>query len=87
MMADVPDMIESELAGLAFDASQSVFKAPWLDIMFTQREPEAVLNCDVFLFIDPAAGGPTSDYAMLSITRNKGLITVCAECECVNREE
>jgi hypothetical protein len=28
------------------------------------------------LFIDPAAGGPQSDYAILTFQRQKGLVTV-----------
>ena len=75
-MQDRPDLVESELAGLAFDSAQSVFKAKDLDVMFSQPAPPAIMNEDVHIIIDPAAGGPTSDYAVLSITRQKGLITV-----------
>ena len=83
---DRPDLIESELAGLAFDASQSVFRTAELDVMFSQPAPPPVLNEDVFIFIDPAAGGPGSDYAILSITRHKGLITVRAAARAHERE-
>lgn len=76
VMQDRPDLIESELAGLAFDAAQTVFRAPDLDVMFSQPPPPPQVNEDVHLFIDPAAGGPGSDYAILSITRHKGLVTV-----------
>lgn len=78
VMQDRPDLIESELAGLAFDAAQTVFRAPDLDVMFSQAPPAPQINEDVHLFIDPAAGGPGSDYAILSITRHKGLVTVSA---------
>jgi hypothetical protein len=44
--------------------------------MFEQDIPEPVLNADVYIFIDPAAGGPQSDYAILSFQRQKGLVTV-----------
>jgi hypothetical protein len=44
--------------------------------MFSQAPPAPQVNEDVHLFIDPAAGGPGSDYAILSITRHKGLVTV-----------
>jgi hypothetical protein len=46
--------------------------------MFSQPPPEPVVNEAVYMFIDPAAGGPQSDYAILSVTRHKGLLTVSA---------
>ena len=76
IMQDRPDLIESELAGLAFDSLQQVFKREDLDVMFAQIAPSASTNDDIHLFIDPAAGGPYSDYAMLSVTRQKGMVTV-----------
>lgn len=76
VMQDRPDLIESELSGLAFDSLQQVFRGPDLDIMFSQTPPAPVVNEAVHLFIDPAAGGPSSDYAILSIRRHKGLVTV-----------
>lgn len=76
VMQDRPDLIESELAGLAFDSCQQVFKAVYLDVMFSQPAPAPLINEPVHVFIDPAAGGPQSDYAVLSVTRHKGLITV-----------
>lgn len=76
VMQDRPDLIESELAGLAFDAAQTVFRSADLDVMFSQPAPEMRVNEDVHIFIDPAAGGPGSDYAILSVTRHKGLVTV-----------
>jgi hypothetical protein len=75
-MQDRPDLIESELSGLAFDSLQQVFKAEHIEVMFKQPIPPPVINEDVHIFIDPAAGGPYSDYAVLSVTRQKGMITV-----------
>jgi hypothetical protein len=75
-MQDRPDLIESELSGLAFDSLQQAFKAEHIDTMFRQPCPPTILNDDVHVFIDPAAGGPYSDYAIVSVTRQKGLITV-----------
>lgn len=75
-MQDRPDLIESELSGLAFDSLQQVFKPEHIEVMFKQPIPAPVLNDDVHIFIDPAAGGPYSDYAILSVTRQKGMITV-----------
>ena len=76
IMQDRPDLIQSELAGMAFDSLQCVFRSADLEVMFTQEPPEPELNADVYLFIDPAAGGPQSDYAILSFQRVKGLVTV-----------
>ena len=75
---DRPDLIESELSGLAFDSNQQIFKTAHIDIMFSQPPPEPILNETVYTFIDPAAGGPQSDYAVLSVTRFKGMLTVRA---------
>ena len=76
IMQDRPDLIESELSGLAFDSLQQIFKAPLLDTMFSQQCPTPILNEGVHLFIDPAAGGPQSDYAVLTIVRRQGIVTV-----------
>ena len=76
IMQDRPNLIESELSGLAFDSLQQVFKPEHIDMMFKQPMPPPVINEDVHVFIDPAAGGPYSDYAIVSVTRQKGLITV-----------
>ena len=75
-MSDRQDLIQSELSGLSFDSLQVVFRSSDIEIMFTQTPPEPTLNAETFLFIDPAAGGPQSDYAILSFQRIKGLITV-----------
>ena len=76
IMQDRPDLIESELSGLAFDSNHQIFKTAHIEIMFTQRPPQPVLNEAVHMFIDPAAGGPNSDYAVLCVTRQKGMLTV-----------
>jgi hypothetical protein len=75
-MQDRPDLIESELSGLAFDSNQQIFKTSHVETMFNQPPPVPVLNEAVYTFIDPAAGGPQSDYCVLSVTRHKGLLTV-----------
>lgn len=79
-MQDRPDLIQSELSGLAFDSLQCVFRPADIEVMFGQEPPDAVLNGDIYLFIDPAAGGPQSDYAILSFQRHKGLVTVRLAC-------
>lgn len=76
VMEDRPDLIMSELSGLAYDSTQQIFKPDLLDIFFAQPAPPHVINEDVHVFIDPAAGGAFSDYCVLSVTRQKGMITV-----------
>ena len=76
VMEDRPDLIMSELSGLAFDSTTQIFKTELLDIFFTQPPPVHQINEDLHVFIDPAAGGAFSDYSVLSISRQKGLITV-----------
>ena len=76
IMQDRPDLIESELSGLAFDSNHQIFKSCDLEIMFAQAPPRPVLNEAIYIFIDPAAGGPNSDYAVVSVTRQKGMLTV-----------
>jgi hypothetical protein len=40
------------------------------------KTQEPVLDESIYLMIDPAAGGPHSDYAILSFTRRRGIVTV-----------
>lgn len=75
-MADRPDLIQSELAGLSFDSTQELFRAAHLDIMFTMVGPAPPINSELCIFVDPAAGGPSSDYAIMSVSRHQGLIMV-----------
>lgn len=77
IMQDRPDLIQSELSGIAFDSLQQAFRPKDLDLMFSTAAPAPVLYQTICIFIDPAAGGPGSDYAVVSVTRNKGVLTVC----------
>ena len=76
VMGDRPDLIQSELSGLAFDSLQQIFKSSLLNVMFNSPAATPPLNETIHVVIDPAAGGPSSDYAMLTITRIQGIITV-----------
>jgi len=76
MMQDRPDLIQSELAGLAFDSLQQVFRKQDLILMFDTTALALALNQTVWIVIDPAAGGPQSDYALISICRIKGCVVV-----------
>jgi hypothetical protein len=76
MMQDRPDLIKSELAGLAFDSLQQVFRKTDIDDLFTAQPLPFIKDQEVFVIIDPAAGGPTSDYAVVSLVRQRGIVTV-----------
>ena len=53
-MADRPDLIQSELAGLAFDSAQSIFRPKDIDEMFSQEPFNCVISEDIYVVIDPA---------------------------------
>jgi hypothetical protein len=78
MMQDRPDLIQSELAGLAFDSLQQVFRKSDIAIAMALEPLAHESNPTVFIVIDPAAGGPQSDYALVSIIRHRGSVTVDA---------
>jgi hypothetical protein len=46
-MGDRPDLIQSELAGLAFDAQQSIFRPADIDKMFSDSVHRRVMDEDV----------------------------------------
>jgi len=75
-MQDRPDLIQSELAGLAFDSLQQVFRKADVVIAMSLSPLICTENPTVFVVIDPAAVGPQSDYATVSIIRRRGSITV-----------
>lgn len=78
IMEDRPDLIQSELAGLAFDSMQAVFRPDDIENAFGQEQLQPQFDEPIFVVIDPAAGGPQSDYAFVSLTRWKGRVQVRA---------
>ena len=76
IMQDRPDLIESELSGLAFDSLQQCFRPGDIDAMFEIEALIPPLSDDIFVIIDPAAGGPQSDFALLSLQRHRGNVTI-----------
>ena len=54
VMQDRPDLIESELSGLAFDSLQQCFRPADIESLFTQEALNPPLNDDIYLVIDPA---------------------------------
>jgi hypothetical protein len=77
VMADRPDLIQSELAGLAFDALQQCFRTSDIEALMSGGATlPFAWKQTIYLVIDPAAGGPHSDFAIVSFTKQKGIITV-----------
>jgi hypothetical protein len=77
VMADRPDLIQSELAGLAFDSLQQCFRAADIDALMNAEPPTDIAWSEpLYLVIDPAAGGPQSDFALVSFYRHRGQIVV-----------
>lgn len=77
VMEDRPDLIASELSGLAFDSLQQCFrKADVERMLFELAAPNPIIYEDLYIFVDPAAGGPSSDYAIMTVTRNRGSMVV-----------
>jgi hypothetical protein len=61
---------------MAFDSSQSIFRPVDIDTMFDQPTYPNVVNEDLFIVIDPAAGGISSDYAFVTFSRLRGMVRV-----------
>jgi hypothetical protein len=77
IMQDRPDLIQSELSGLAFESLQQAFRQIDIEKMSNLVAPSPQMYENVYIFIDPAAGGPASDYGILSVTLYRGMVTVC----------
>jgi hypothetical protein len=80
VMADRPDLIQSELAGLAFDALQQCFRTADIDSLMNSEPQQFAWRQTIHIVIDPAAGGPHSDFAIVSFVKHKGIITVSLHC-------
>lgn len=76
VMQDRPDLIESELSGLAFDSLQQCYRAADIETMFTQDPPLPSLHEEIFICVDPAGGGPQSDFSFISFQRVKGQVII-----------
>jgi hypothetical protein len=62
--------------GLAFDALQQCFRTSDIDALLAMKPPQLEWKQPVYIIIDPAAGGPRSDFALISLIRLKGMATV-----------
>ena len=69
-------MIQSELAGLAFDSLQQVFRKGDITLAFETTPLPCEEKQMIWMVVDPAAGGPQSDYAIVSMCRVKGCVVV-----------
>lgn len=76
IMEDRPDLIQSELSGLAFDSLQQAFRTQDIEHVFKARDIPIHLEEPIFVVIDPAAGGAQSNYAVISCTRMDGIMRV-----------
>ena len=45
-------------------------------MIYELRAPNPIIYEDIFIFVDPAAGGPGSDYGIMSVTRSRGILAV-----------
>eukprot|EP00961_Rhodomonas_salina_P129419 1743209-Rhodomonas_salina.1 len=75
-MQDRPDLIQSELAGLAFDSLQQAFRPVDIERVLSCKSFQPEMDEMIFISIDPAAGGPQSDYCVVSFVRQKGCVKV-----------
>lgn len=76
VMADRPDLIQSELAGLAFDSLQQCFRIQDIEYFINSEPIGYNWKQPLYIVIDPAAGGPNSDFALISFFRSKGIVCV-----------
>jgi hypothetical protein len=76
VMQDRPDLIQSELSGIAFDSLQQAFRGEDIERMFTVPAAAPCTGGRIYMFIDPAAGGPQSDYCIMTMIRTQGIATV-----------
>ena len=77
-MEDRPDLIQSELSGLAFDSLQQAFRPVDIERCLRDTRFQPDMDETIFISIDPAAGGPQSDYCVVSFVRQQGSVKVCA---------
>lgn len=76
IMEDRPDLIQSELSGLAFDSLQQAFRPVDIERCLRAGRFEPEMDEMIFISIDPAAGGPQSDYCVVSFVRQQGSVKV-----------
>jgi len=77
IMSDRPDLINSEMGGVAFSSIDQCFKQALLKKMFEEEIPLCIdFSTQFFVTVDPAAGGEHSDFALVSFTVSHGIYKV-----------
>jgi len=77
IMSDRPDLINSEMGGVAFSSIDQCFKQNDLKRMFNVTIQISISSgTPFFVTVDPAAGGENSDFAVVSFTVAHGLYKV-----------
>ena len=76
-MSDRPDLIESEMGGVAFSSCDQCFRQVDLKRMFEEKSIVLIpWGVHFFVTVDPAAGGEHSDFAVISFMYNNGIYQV-----------
>jgi len=77
-MQDSPDsnLVQSKLAGLAFDSLQQVYWKQDILMMFETHPLPLTVSQTIWLVINPAVGAPQSDYTVVSMCRVKDCVVV-----------
>jgi len=84
IMSDRPDLINSEMGGVAFNSVDQCFKQSLLKQMFNESIPLRIeYNTRFFVTVDPAAGGEHSDFAMVSFSYCHGIFKVRSPHPCL----
>ena len=74
IMSDRPDLINSELGGMAVAGTDQCFKQAYLKRMFADMMPLNVeYSHPFYVSVDPAAGGEKSDFAVISFWIHRGV--------------
>jgi len=77
IMSDRPDLINSEMGGVAFNSIDACFKQADLKRMFNFKIQLFIsTGTTFFVTVDPAAGGEHSDFAIVSFTMLHGIYKV-----------
>ena len=77
IMSDRPDLINSEMSGVAFSSVDQCFRPPDLKRMFLTPCPIYIpVGTQLITCIDPCAGGEHSDFALVTMVHENGIFQV-----------
>ena len=81
IMSDRPDLIVSEMGGVAFSSVDQCFRAVDIMRMFETTIPiEMRWDSVIYVCVDPCAGGEHSDFAVVSFVFTNGIYQVYIIC-------